>query len=221
VELRAAVQPVVLARARALPVHPALAGLLPNGGLVRGRTVSCRGNGAVSLALALVAEAAAAGAWLAAVDVPELGVEAATGLGVPLERLVRVDSGGTAAAWADLVKVALDGFELVLTRPPADAGEALVRRVQSQLQARGAVLVTLGERPADVVLTAGEPEWEGIGAGHGHLRARRLDVEAAGRRVPQSRHARLWLPTGGGGLAAASEAVETAGSEPVELRAAG
>ena len=46
---------------------------------------------ATSLALAVAAEATAAGAWLAVVDVPWLGVEAAAELGVPLERLVRVD----------------------------------------------------------------------------------------------------------------------------------
>ena len=48
---------------------------------------------ATSLALALAVEATAAGAWLAVVDVPWLGVEAAAELGVPLERLVRVDPG--------------------------------------------------------------------------------------------------------------------------------
>ena len=37
--------------------------------------------------------ATTAGAWLAVVDVPWLGVEAAVELGIPLERLVRVDPG--------------------------------------------------------------------------------------------------------------------------------
>ena len=43
---------------------------LPDGALVRGRAVACRGNAAASLALALAAQATTAGAWLAVVDVP-------------------------------------------------------------------------------------------------------------------------------------------------------
>ena len=92
-DLAAAVAPTTLARQRTLPVADPLAPLLPDGALAGGRAVSCGGIAATSLALALAAEATAAGAWLAVVDVPWLGVEAAAELGVPLERLVRVDPG--------------------------------------------------------------------------------------------------------------------------------
>ena len=92
-DLAAAVAPTTLARQRTLPVADPLVPLLPDGALARGRAVACRGIAATSLALALAAEATAAGAWLAVVDVPWLGVEAAAELGVPLERLVRVEPG--------------------------------------------------------------------------------------------------------------------------------
>ena len=90
-DLAAAVAPTTLARQRTLPVAGPLIPLLPDGALPRGRAVSCRGIAATSLAVALAAEATVAGSWLAVVDVPWLGVEAVAELGVPLERLVRVD----------------------------------------------------------------------------------------------------------------------------------
>ena len=90
-DLAAAVAPTTLARQRTLPVADPFVPLLPDGALARGRAVSCRGIAATSLAVALAAEATTAGAWLAVVDVPWLGVEAAAELGVPLERLVRVE----------------------------------------------------------------------------------------------------------------------------------
>ena len=57
---------------------------------------------------------------------------------------------------------------------------------------------------ADVSLTVAATAWEGLGQGHGHLRARRVVVEAAGRRgADRPRRAELWLPGPGGVLAAA------------------
>ena len=196
---------------RTLPVHDALTPLLPDGALVRGRSVACTGVTATSLALALTATAAQAGAWLAVVDVGWLGVEAAAELGIPLERLVRVDSDPAAgrrraAAWAELMGAVLDGFELVVTRVPAAAGPAVVRRVHQRVQARGAVVVVIGETAAwssDVTLRTLEATWEGVADGHGHLRARRVVLESSGRRVPRPRRAELWLP----GPAAAVEAI--------------
>ena len=120
-DLAAAVAPTTLARQRTLPVADPLIPLLPDGALPRGRAVACGGIAATSLAVALAAEATVAGAWLAVVDVPWLGVEAVAELGVPLERLVRVDPGRADrhdGSWADLVAAVLDGFEVVITRVP-------------------------------------------------------------------------------------------------------
>ena len=98
-DLAAAVAPTTLARQRTLPVADPLIPLLPDGALPRGRAVACGGIAATSLAVALAAEATVAGAWLAVVDVPWLGVEAVAELGVPLERLVRVDPGARQRAF--------------------------------------------------------------------------------------------------------------------------
>src|SRR4051794_23299788 len=168
-DLAAAVAPATLAAQRTLPVADPLQPLLPDGALARGRTVACTGPAATSLAIALAAEATAAGAWLAVVDVPWLGVEAVAELGVPLERLVRIDPGAPAgsfsAAWADLVAAVLDGFELVVTRIPRRLNAAMLRRVLARVQARESVLVAVGEPGPlvpDIALAASTPVWEGV-----------------------------------------------------------
>ena len=206
-DLAAAVAPTTLARQRTLPVADPLQPLLPEGGLARGRTVACRGLAAPSLTLALAAAAAEAGAWLAVVDLPWLGVEAAAELGVPLERLVRVEpAAGDPTAWADLVAAVLDGFELVVTRVPRRVNAGVLRRVQSRIQAREGVLLAIGDPGplhADVAMDASVAAWEGVDHGAGHLRGRRVTVVSSGRRIPRPRRAELWLPGPAGAVAAA------------------
>jgi hypothetical protein len=214
-DLASAVAPTTLAHQRTLPVVDPLARLLPSGSLVRGQAVSCRGVAAPSLALALAVEATAAGAWLAVVDLPWLGVEAAAELGVSLERLVRIDPG--ADNWADLTAAVLDGFEVVITRIPRRLRAAALRRVQARVKAREAVLVAVGDPgqlAVDVVIESSTPVWEGVEHGWGHLRGRRVTVEASGRRVPRPRRADLWLPAPEGGVAAVEES-------PAVLRSVG
>jgi hypothetical protein len=213
-DLAAAVAPTTLARQRTLPVAAPLQPLLPEGALARGRTVACRGVAATSLAVALAAEAATAGAWLAVVDVPWLGVEAVAELGVPLERLVRVDPGETAGsfggAWADLVAAVLDGFELVVTRVPRRLSAAVLRRVLARVQARESVLLAVGEPGPlvpDVAIDASAAVWEGVADGWGHLRGRRVTVTATGRRVPRTRRTELWLPGPDGAVAAVEDPI--------------
>jgi hypothetical protein len=47
----------------------------------------------------------------------------------------------------------------------------------------------------DLRLRVVDAEWQGMGRGHGHLRARRVVVEATGRRrAARARRAELWLP---------------------------
>jgi hypothetical protein len=205
-DLASAVTPTTLAHQRTLPVVDPLARLLPSGALVRGQAVSCRGVAAPSLALALAVEATAAGAWLAVVDVPWLGVEAAAELGVSLERLVRIDP-GEHGEWVDLTAAVLDGFEVVITRVPRRLPAPSLRRLLTRVKARAAVLVAVGDPgplAADVVIESSTPVWAGVEHGWGHLRGRRVTVEASGRRVPRSRRVDLWLPTPGGGVSEAS-----------------
>lgn len=210
-----AVGPLTMATEQTLPVSEALVPLLPHGALVRGRTIACGGLAAPSLALALVADACRTGSWLAVVDLPWLGIEAAVELGVPVERVVRIDAGrpdGSAGRdergelWGEVLAAVLDGFELILTRVPPRAPAGMVRRLQTRLRDRGGVLVAVGDPgslSSDVVVTSAASRWEGIGSGHGSLRARRATTEVSGRRVPRPRTVDLWLPGPDGGTGSA------------------
>ena len=182
------VAPVVLARDRTMPVSDELAGLFAEGGLVRGRTVGCQGPAATSTALALAAAAVTAGAWMAVIDLPTIELDAASELGVPLERIVAVGTGGDPARWVDVVAAAADGFDVLLVRVPSGLAAVAVRKLAVRLRQRDVVTIVLGDPGAmacDGVLHTDAPQWSGLGNGHGHLRERRVMVEASGRRLPR------------------------------------
>jgi hypothetical protein len=198
-----------LADERLLPVLPALRPLLPHQGLRRGTTVAVARSAA--LALALVAGASAAGSWVAAVGLPDLGIVAAAETGIALERLALVPVPG-ARAWPTVVAAFLDAVDVVLVRSPAGLPAAPARRLAARARERGAVLVALGawSEPADLRLAVTSSDWHGLGQGHGSLRARRVEVVASGRgAAARERRVLLWLPSPDGTIipAAAPEAV--------------
>ena len=194
------VAPLVLAAERLLPVPDSLAGLFPEGGLVRGRTVACEGSAATTLAMSLVASALAAGSWLAMVDLPTVGLDAARELGIPLERVVAVHTGddlARARRWPEVVAAAADGFDIIIARAPDGVAPSVARTVATRIRQRGAVLVLLGDPaaiPVDGALRGSTVSWAGLGDGHGHLRERRLTVDASGRRIPGRRSCDITLP---------------------------
>ncbi|HVX17713.1 MAG TPA: hypothetical protein VHA73_06750 [Acidimicrobiales bacterium] len=210
--LRARTGPLTLAGERALVVAPELRGLFPDG-LRRGTAVGVVGDAAVSLTLALAAEATRTGSWLAVLGAPWLAWPAAAELGVAIERTVAVADPG-AERWAEAAGALLDGFDLVVAvhgpgRQRVRAAEA--RRLAGRARQQGSVLVPLpdpfGERceawpeSTDLHCRADTAEWIGIGSGHGHLTGRRVQVEVGGRRVPRPRRAELWLPGASGDMA--------------------
>jgi hypothetical protein len=185
----------ILADERLLPVVPALQPLLPSGGLRRGTTVAVTSSAA--LALALVAGASAAGSWVAAVGLPDLGIVAAVETGIALERLALVPSPG-ARAWPAVVAAFLDAVDVVLVRSPPRLPAAQARRLAARARERGAVLVPLGawSEPADLRLAVTASAWQGLGQGHGHLLARQVEVAIAGRgAATRERRFLLWLPS--------------------------
>jgi hypothetical protein len=182
---------------RCLPVDEVFAPLLPDAGLQRGRVVGCSGVAAWSLALGLTSRAVSTGSWVAFVGTPMVGLEAASELGVALERVVLVGVEGGSTVWAERVAAATDGFELIITAPPIGA-ERVARRVRQRLQARGAVLLAVSPSTpslaCDVELSSTSVAWAGIGQGSGYLMARRVDVAVGGRRVARRRQCELLLP---------------------------
>ncbi|MCU1496318.1 MAG: hypothetical protein JWM47_271 [Acidimicrobiales bacterium] len=204
------VRPLSAAGERTLPVPPAFAALLPWGGLQRGSLVATGGSVATSLALALAGPTTAAGAWLAVVGLPHLGLLAAAELGVALERTLLVADPGP-RAWAGAVAALLDAVDVVMVRPSAAVSTSAQRRLLARARERGSVLIQAGgptsvwaEAP-ELTVAATASHWEGLEDGHGRLRARRVLVAVSGRRgAARARHADLWLPGPDGrvGLAA-------------------
>lgn len=182
---------------RAIPTHPALGDLLPGGALAAGGRYQVVGS--TSLALALLQGPSSAGAWCAVVGVPDLGAEAAAGLGIDLERLVLVPHPGQ--QWMAVVSALVDVVSVVLVRPPVRDGrsrvpEAAAGRLAARLRQREAVLVSLGEWPhSDAALTLSGSDWAGIGSGFGHLTARQVTVSSASSSwAGRVKSRRLWLP---------------------------
>ena len=230
-ELARAIRPVVLAHEQVVPVLPALASLVSGpdpgagAGLVRGSVVQVGGVAASSLALALLAGPSAAGSWTAVVGCPDLGLAAAAEAGVDLERLALVAE-PPAADWAAVVAAFVGAVDVVVLGPTHRVRAGDARRLAARARERGTVLVQLVARPpgrvaragagsgagqasgaieADLRLTGVASRWHGLGHGHGHLQARRLVVEATGRRRAARPHrVELWLPDRTGAITAVS-----------------
>jgi len=211
-------RPLALAREQVLPVLDPLAPLLPGGALRRSATVAVGGEAGCSLALALVAGPSQAGSWVAVVGLPALGLLAAAGLGVALERLVLVAE-PPPEAWATVMAALVGAVDVVVAGPPPRVGAGDARRLAARVRERGTVVVTLPDAGADsrthgpglevdLRLTAGASRWVGLGWGHGHLQARRVSVEAVGRReAARPRRVELWLPGPHGEVASAEAEV--------------
>ncbi len=198
------VRPVTLSAERSLPVLDALAPLLPEGGLPRGVSVGVDGPGATSLALGLVAAASAAGSWTVVVGAPDLGLVAAAEAGLVLARTVVV-APPPPDRWSTVVAALAESVEILLVSPATRVRPTDLRRLGAHLRTRGGVLVRLpgpGSWPEapDISLRTSHPGWRGAVSpdrldGAGRLRARRLVVEATGRRrAARPRRLELWLP---------------------------
>jgi hypothetical protein len=186
---------------RPLPVLPPLAPLLPHGVLRRGSTVVVQGS--PSLLLALLAGPSQAGSWCAVVGMPALGLVAAAEMGVVLDRFPLVPVPG--AGWGTVTAALLDALDVVVVAPPNRGAGSRVRdgdarRLAARARQRGSVLVPFGVRAggwegADLWLTVGDARWDGLADGHGHLRARQVEVRCAGRgTAARPRRIRLLLP---------------------------
>jgi hypothetical protein len=175
---------------RTIPTHPAIARLLPGGGLKEGATYSV--DNSATLLMALLAGPSAAGSWCGVIGVPEFGVEAAEHFGIDLERLVLVPHPGE--QWLGVTAAIADVLGVVVTRPPKRASDSSVARLSARLRQRGATLIVLGPWPqSEAMVSLSDSHWTGIGQGNGHLSARQATVTVSSR-AGRPRSARLWLP---------------------------
>lgn len=212
-------RPVALAREQVLPVLDGLEEVVAGPGLRRGTTVAVTGAvGVESFTLALAAGASQQGSWTAVVGLPSLGLLAAGQIGVALDRLAVVDAPPT-ASWGAVVAALADGFDLVVLDARRGMPGRQVPRLTARVRERGAVLLLIGgnrghrwPEVADIEVRVTDAAWDGLGAGHGFLRARTLSIEASGRRgATRRRRLDVQLPDPDGGLTvipAAEESIE-------------
>ncbi|QPP07530.1 hypothetical protein G4Z16_15315 [Streptomyces bathyalis] len=191
-----------------------LGSLLPGGCLRAGTTVSAGGDMPLLLALAGWA-AAEAGPW-AVVGLPQLGVLAAQSMGLDVGVGMFVDHPGR--HWPEVVATLAEVVPVLLLGGCGPATGRTAQRVGAVLRRTGTVLLTAGEwEGADVRLAVTRSRWVGVGAGHGLLCARQVEVTASGRGAAGGapRTARLWLPGPDGGTARLTDtdAAEQAASE--------
>ena len=192
---------------RVLALDPTLAGLFPDRGLRRGSVLGVSGTlGSTSLLLALLAPALAAGSWAALVGLPAVGMEAAAGLGLPLEHLALVPHPG--ARWTEVAGALLDTVDIVVVGPLGGCRAADARRLAARARERDALLVvatpdssSIGSRSGrwpeavDLTLETTAVHWHGLGHGEGTLSGREVWVRSSGRRGgARERTAHLWLP---------------------------
>ncbi len=197
------VLPGAMVGQRTIPVHPALDVIFPQG-LIRGSSVVCRGDAAVSTAFLLAAAASQADAWVGVAGMPAFGAQACHEMGTALQRVVVVRSaditgntGDTSdSMWASVLGALVEGFDIVVFGAARHVRAGTARRIQARLQTRGGVLVLVGDAgsfsaDAQVTTTA---TWQGLGDGDGYLRQRTVQVTVDGRRIPRPRHDQLAMP---------------------------
>lgn len=169
--------------ARTIPTAAGLRPLLPGGSLRMGASYAVHGSR--QLALALLAEASASGAWCGIIGDTAFGAEAAVALGIALDRCVIIPEPGTDAigltgALAEVLTVVL----LAPTTPPS-AGES--ERIAARLREHDAALVVTGDWPRpESTLRVSRSHWDGLGHGYGMLTDRELTVQTQDRRGTRS-----------------------------------
>jgi hypothetical protein len=175
---------------------------------IRGGGAVQPGGGSTSLLLALLAAASNAGSWCAVVGVPTLGALAAAESGIALDRLALVPDPGP--EWPTVVAALIDGVDVVVVAVPGRVSASITSRLVARARQRGCVLVPYGRWDgADVTLQVTQGRWEGLGAGHGRLRRRKVTVVARGRgTAARPKEITMWMP----GLAVAPPPDPTPGT---------
>ena len=201
-------RPITLARDQTLPLIESLATLFPEGRLRRGITVAVRGPGSTTLGFALAASASSAGSWVAMVGVADANLATAAELGVALERVAVMHP--PPAQWSATVAAVVGSFDIVVLAPSHRVSAGDARRLMARARERGSVLITLLRVPrawperVDAELSISTLRWQGLGQGHGSLRARVARVDMTGRReLARPRQGEFALPDATGRLVCA------------------
>jgi len=143
---------------------------------------------AASLALGLIAGASAGGEWVGVLGWPDLGAEAAAGLGADLSRVVLVPEPGD--LWLEAAAALVDVVRLVVLRPAGPVDPKSVAVLDARLRKRSAALVVWGEWPrCEARLSLERVAWHGPGRGTGRLVQRRAELAVRRGGAPPTRGA--------------------------------
>ena len=139
--------------------------------------------------------------------------------------------------WAGVVAAFVGAVDVVVMGPTHRVRAGDARRLAARARERGTILIQVaasgpraeagtgpraGVIEADLRLTGVEARWQGLGHGHGHLQARRLVVEAGGRRrAARPRRVELWLPDARGAITAVAPSPTIGAATDVRKRYAG
>ncbi len=152
-----------------VPTLAALADLVP---MQAGSTYGVDSTG---LALALAAGASQAGEWVGFAGWPDLGIEAAAGLGIDLNRTVLVPDPGE--HWLEVTAALVDVLRVVVLRAPSRVSARDAEVLDSRLRTRSAALVVCGAWPkVEARLSLEASAWSGPQAGRGALTERRTRI---------------------------------------------
>ncbi len=189
-----------------------------------GRAGATAGGGTTSLGLAVAVAASQAGSWCAAVGWPSLGMVAAAGLGMVLERFALIPHPGE--QWQAVIAALIDAVDVILVTPPGVVRASDARRLTARVRERGVVLIVRGAKggwpeAADILLSVAPTEWRGLGQGHGYLQARSVEVTSYGRgAASRERRVQLWLPGSNGTLGALNDGKQTSAGDQEAATAA-
>ena len=137
-----------------------------------------------SLALACLGAAMPRGAWGAIVGMPDLGLEAARDLGVPMDRVALVPHPGR--SWLDVVASLAEAMPVVLAVSPGRVAPTEAARLAARLRQASSTLLIEGPWPnAATVVRQVRAEWQGLADGDGRIAAGSLVVEAASGGAPR------------------------------------
>ncbi len=164
---------------RALPTSAGLRPLLPGGSLRKGASYAVHGS--QQLALSMLSEASASGAWCGVIGCPTFGAEAATALGIALDRCILIPEPGSDAI--GLSGALSEVLTVVLLVPSIRPRPGEVERISARLREHGTALVVAGDWPhPESSLRVTASRWRGLGAGTGALEEREIAVQSQDRR---------------------------------------
>lgn len=211
--LKQRMSPVSLRSECYLAVPEPLRMLFPTGGLAPGSSVGVDGDGGWSVAFSLASTALRPDGWIAIVGLEELGLLAANEYGIPLDRILLIET-PPAPQWASVVAWLIEAVDIVCIEPTQRVKGVEARRLSGRAREQQTLLFHMDggrswPQALDVSLTASTHRWEGIGQGHGRLQRRLVSVAATGRRsMARYQQAHVWLPGANGAIDVASNSVE-------------